>query len=217
MKAWIELLNNLDEFFKEKSDNEKWMLIGMVFVVIGYLSYSTFLPYAEEQFNDSTRTKERLQKSIASHQQYLRGITQNGDRDFYVKKYNKDIDKLKKNINNAHDEITFIQSGLDELNELMFNKESWSKFLNSITRQAKEQEVKIDYIENTYVDNDGSFGHILQISLGCNGPYKNIVKFFNKLEKNVLVTDIYESHIYLSEDKTNVLGEIKISVWGINH
>jgi len=217
MKAWVTILNNLDDFFKEKSDNEKWMLIGMVFVVIGYLSYSSFLPYAEDKYNHTLRKKETLQKSIASHKQYLRGITQNGDRDFYIKKYDKDIAKIKKRINATHDEITFIQTGLDELNDLMFNKESWSKFLNSITRQAKEQEVKIDYIENEYVTNDGSFGHLLQISVGCHGPYKNIVKFFNKLEKNVLVTDIYEMHITLTEDKRAILGEVKISVWGINH
>jgi len=217
MKIWIDILNSLDEFFKEKSDNEKWMLIGMVFVVIGYVSYSSFLPYAEDQYNQSVRKRETLEKSIASHEQYLRGITQNGDRDFYIKKYDNEILGIKKHINSTHDEITFIQSGLDELNELMFNKESWSKFLNSITRQAKEQEVEIDYIENEYVNNNGSFGHILQISVGCNGPYKNIIKFLNKLEKNVLVTDIYETNIHLNKNQTKIVAEVKISVWGINH
>jgi uncharacterized membrane protein YgaE (UPF0421/DUF939 family) len=217
MKAWINILNELDTFFEGKSENEKWMLLLMVFVIIGYLSYSMFLPYAEEKYNQSVRKKETLQKSIASHTQYLRGITQAGDRDFYIKKYDKEIKTLKKKINTTHNEITFIQSSLDDLNDLMFNKESWSKFLNSITRQAEEQEVKIDYIENEYVDNNGSFGHILQISVGCNGPYKNIVKFFNKLEKNVLVTDIYGSDIHLNEEQTTVIADLNISVWGINH
>jgi len=217
MKAWINILNGLDTFFEGKSENEKWMLLLMVFVVIGYLSYSMFLPYAEEQYNQSARKKERLQKSMANNRQYLQGITQNGDRDFYIKKYEKEIDSLKKKNSTTHEEIIFIQSSLDALNDLMFNKESWSKFLNSITRQAKEQEVKIDYIENEYVDNNGSFGHILQISVGCTGPYKNIVKFFNKLEKNVLVTDIYSSNIHLNEKQTNIRADLNISVWGINH
>jgi len=217
MKAWINLLNNLDSFFEAKSDNEKWMLIGMVFVVIGYMSYSLFLPYAEEQYKESVRKKERLQKSIASNKQYLQSITQHNDRDFYIKKYDREILELKKSINSSHSEITFISSKLEELSPLMFNKESWSKFLNSITRQAKEQEVKIDYIENQYVNNSGNFGHILQISVGCTGPYKNIVKFFNKLEKSVLVTDIYGSSITLNEERTSVVADVNISVWGINH
>jgi hypothetical protein len=217
MKAWINLLNNLDSFFEAKSDNEKWMLIGMVFVVIGYMSYSLFLPYAEEQYNQSVRTKERLLKSIASNRQYLQSITQNGDRDFFIKKYDREILGLKKSIDNAHNEITFISSKLEELSPLMFNKESWSRFLNSITRQAKEQEVKIDYIENHYVTNNGNFGHILQISVGCNGSYKNIVKFMNKLEKSVLVTDIYSSLLELNKEHTRVVAKFDISVWGINH
>ena len=217
MKAWINLLNDLDTFFEGKNDNEKWMLIGMVFVVIGYLSYSLFLPYTEEQYKQSVRKKERLQKSIASNREYLQSITQHGDRDFYIKKYDREILELKGSIKNSHSEITFISSKLEELSPLMFNKESWSKFLNSITTQAKEQEVKIDYIENQYVDNNGNFGHILQISVGCNGPYKNIVKFFNKLEKSVLVTDIYGSSITLNEEHTHVVADVNISVWGINH
>jgi type II secretory pathway component PulM len=217
MKAWINLLNDLDSFFEGKSENEKWMLIGMVFVVIGYISYSLFLPYAEEQYNQSVRKKERLQKSIASNRQYLQSITQNGDIDFYIKKYDREILGLKEKINTSHNEITFISSKLEELSPLMFNKESWSKFLNSITKQAKEQEVKIEYIDNHYVDNNGNFGHILQISVGCSGPYKNIVKFFNKLEKSVLVTDIYGSSITLNKEHSSIVADVNISVWGINH
>ena len=217
MKAWINLLNDLDGFFGAKSENEKWMLIGMVFVVIGYMSYSFFLPYAEEQYMQSVRKKETLQKSIMNNKQYLQGITVAGDRDFYIKKYDKKIVHLKKSITGMHDEITFISASLEELSPLMFNKESWSKFLNSITKQAKDQEVKIDYIENSYVDNKGSFGHILQISVGCHGSYKSIIKFFNKLEKNVLVTDIYGSSIYLNKEHSAIVADVNISVWGINH
>ena len=217
MKAWIDLLNSLDEFFEPKSDNEKWMAIGMVFVVIGYLSYSLFLPYAEDRYNASDREKKRLQKSIITHKEYLNSITINGDREFYVKKYDNDIKTLKKKIVNSNDDISFISSSLEELSELMFNKKNWSKFLNSIAQQAKKQSVNINYIENQYVDNNGSFGHVLQIAVGCDGSYKNITKFMNQLEKNVLVTDIYGTHIYLDKNNTTTAADINISVWGINH
>ena len=217
MKAWIDTLNSLDEFFEPKSDNEKWMAIGMVFVVIGYLAYSLFLPYAEDRYNASDREKKKLQKSIITHKEYLNSITINGDREFYVKKYDRDIKVLKKKIVNSNDDISFISSSLEELSGLMFNKENWSKFLNSIAQQAKKQSVNINYIENNYVDNNGSFGHVLQISVGCDGSYKNIAKFMNQLEKNVLVTDIYGTHIYLDNNDTTTAADINISVWGINH
>ena len=210
-------LNSLDDIFKEKSENEKWMIIMMIAVVIGYLAYSLFLPYAEEKLNQSVKEKKALQKSIIENRQYIASITINGDRDFYVKKYDSDIVNLEKSVIKANDDINFLSANLDELSPLLFNKESWSIFLNSITAQAKKQAVTIDYIDNEYVDSKGSFGHILEISVGCVGEYKNIAKFINQLEKNVLVTDIYGSSIYLDENATTTIADINISVWGVNH
>ncbi len=210
-------LESLDNAFKDKGENEKWMMIGMIVLVIGYLAYSLFLPYAEEEKNRSENSKKILQKSIAKHKQYIFSITVNGDRNFYVNKYSKDISNLEKNILQSNADINFITSQLDELSPLLFNKKSWSKFLNSLTNQAKEQGVDIKYIENDYVDNDGSFGHILEIGIGCEGEYKNIVKFINKIEKNILVTDVYANSIYMDENLTKTFSDINVSVWGINH
>ena len=217
MKAWVNILNKLDKAFEPKSSNEKNMIFGMIFVSIGYVTYSLFFPYAEARYDQSMRAKETLQRSITSNREYLKSITFNGDKEFYVKKYNAEIEELEKNINVTNNKIGFIVSKLEDLSTLLFNKESWSKFLNSITHKAKVQKVNINYIENNYVDNDGSFGHVLQISVGCNGEYKNIVKFMNQLEKSVLVTDIYGSHLYLDRNDSTIAADINISVWGINH
>ena len=190
MKVIVNILNSLDDYFEAKPENEKWMMIAMVAVVIGYMSYTFFYPFSEEKYKTAQHQSDKLKKSIQLKKQYLRDITVKGDRGFYIKKYDKDIQALKKNTKKINDDIAFIATSLDELSPLLFNKESWSKFLNSITKQAKKQAVKLNYIENNYVDNNGSFGHVLQISVGCSGQYKEIVKFVNQLEKSVLVTDI---------------------------
>jgi hypothetical protein len=207
----------MDKAFKDKSDNEKWMMILMIVAVIGYASYSLFLPFAENKLKKSTKEKKTLQKSIIENKQYINSITVGGNRDFYVKKFDKDILNLEKGIIKANEDINFLSAKLEELSPLLFNKESWSTFLNSITKQAMKQNVKIEYIDNHYIDSNGSFGHILEISVGCEGEYKNIAKFINQLEKNVLVTDVYGSDIYLDENASTTLADIKISVWGINH
>jgi len=217
MKSLINILNSLDDYFETKSDNEKWMMIGMMTIIIGYISYTFFYPFAEEKFKQAQRKNNALQKNISSNKQYLQSITKNGDRNFYVKKYDKDIKNLEKNIDKANDNINFISENLEKLSPLMFNKENWSKFLNSITKQAKEQRVKINYIDNTYVDNNGSFGHVLQTGVGCTGTYKNITKFINRLESSVLVTDIYGLDLYSDQNNTAVSADINISVWGVNH
>jgi len=217
MKAIVNILNQLDEVFEVKSENEKWMIIGLVAAVIGYASYSLFYPFAEQKYKAAQHTTKKLKKSIQTNKQYLQGITEKGDVEFYVKKYANDIKQLENKITKSNDEVAFISTNLKQLSPLLFNKESWSIFLNSITKQAKNQKVNIDYIENNYVDNNGSFGHVLEISVGCFGQYKQIVKFVNQLEKSVLVTDVYGSHLYLDKNDTVVAADINISVWGINN
>jgi len=217
MKEIVNILNRLDDYFELKSENEKWMMIGVLTLVIGYLSYTFFYPFAEEKYNRAQKTNQSLEKSIRTSKEYLQSITLNNDRDYYVKKYDNDIKNLNKNIESANDDISFISISLEELSPLLFNKKSWSKFLDSVTKEAKGQEVNINYIENNYVENNGSFGHVLQISVGCSGSYKNIVKFVNLLEKSVLVTDVYGSNIYLDKNDTVVSADINISVWGVNH
>ncbi len=217
MKALVNFLNGLDNFFEHKSENEKWMMIAMITVVIGYISYSFFYPFAKDEYNKAHNKNNSLRKSIATNKQYLQSISQNGDKNYLVNKYEKKIKSLDKRIESANDEISFISTNLDDLSPLLFNKESWSKFLNSITKQAKKQSVSINYIENEYVNNNGSFGHVLQIGVGCFGSYKNITKFINQLERSVLVTDIYGTHLYLDKADTVVSADINISVWGINH
>jgi hypothetical protein len=39
----------------------------------------------------------------------------------------------------------------------------------------------------------------------------------NEIEQNVLVTDIYGAKFTSDENSSEVMGDIKISVWGINH
>ncbi|HIO96228.1 MAG TPA: hypothetical protein EYG67_05340, partial [Campylobacterales bacterium] len=141
------ILENLDNIFKEKSENEKWMIILMIVAVIGYLAYSLLLPYAEEKKEQSEREKNALQKNIITHKHYIQSITVSGNRDFYITKYDNDVANLEKSIIKINDNINFISFSLEDLSPLLFNKRSWSKFLNSITQEAKNQQVEIDYID----------------------------------------------------------------------
>lgn len=216
MKEINKILTALDAYFEDKSENEKWMIIGMVVVVVGYLAYALFLPIAEEKYNASNEEKNKLQQSVDEYQNYMQSITINGDKEYYVKKYDQDIKDGDKAIADTNNNIYAIDASLEELSPMLFNKASWSTFLNSITTQAKAQGVAINYINNKYVDNNGSFGHVLEIAVGCKGEYRNILKFINQIEKNILVTDVYHTHLYLEDNKT-LTADINISVWGINH
>jgi hypothetical protein len=89
--------------------------------------------------------------------------------------------------------------------------------LDSITARARENNVIIRSVSNRYVDGNGSFGHVLEMSVQCRGDFPGIVAFMNDLEQNTLVTDIFNSNIYTEANSTQVRADINISVWGVNH
>ena len=217
MKLLEDKLEELDIYFAPKKESEKWLLILGVAGIIGYLAYTFLLPYTEDLYNSSERNKKSLQKKIADNNTYLNSITVGGNRDFYITKFDNDIKVKKKNIVKTKDKIRFIDTNLEKLSDMLFNQKSWSRFINSITDKAEVQNVDISYINNHFADNNGSFGHVLEIGVGCKGEYKSIVKFMNELEQNVLVTDIYKTEFALDDNSTDIVADIHISVWGINH
>ncbi len=217
MKFIEDKLEELDIYFAPKKESEKWMLILGVAGIIAYLGYSLLLPYTEKLYNKSEKSKKRIQKSIADNNTYLNSITVSGNREYYVTKYDNDIIVKKKKIVNVNNKIKFIDNNLEKLSDMLFNQKSWSKFLNTITQKAEIHNVNLEYISNQYADNNGSFGHVLEIGLGATGNYRSIVKFMNELEQNVLVTDIFETKLALDNNSSDLKADINISVWGINH
>ena len=216
MKFIEDKLEELDAYFAPKKESEKWLIILGIAGFITYLAYAYLLPYTEQMHKKSDIALKAVEKSIKDNTIYLNGITVNGDRDYYVKKYTRDIANKKKKIEKTKKKIAFIDMNLNKLSDMLFNQKNWSIFLNSITDRAAVQDVDIKYIANKYVDNNGSFGHVLEVGIGCQGEYKNIVKFMNEMEQNVLVTDIYGTKMHMDENSSKVVADINISVWGIN-
>ena len=216
MKFIEDKLEELDAYFAPKKESEKWLIIIGIAGFITYLAYDYLLPYTEQMHKKSEVALKAVEKSIKDNTIYLNSITVNGDRDYYIKKYTQDIANKKNRITKTNKKIAFIDMNLNKLSDMLFNQKNWSIFLNSITDRAAVQDVDIQYISNKYVDNNGSFGHVLEVGIGCRGDYKNIVKFMNEMEQNVLVTDIYDTQMHMDGNSSKVVADINISVWGIN-
>lgn len=217
MKFFEERLEALDRYFAPKSQTERWIIILGVAFVIGYLAYLYIVPIAQEMYHTSEQKKEHIEKNIANYENYLRSISENGDQDYLVKKYTRMIIDKNKRITILNKKITFINSNLSKLSDLLFNQKTWSKFLDSISDKATLQQVRIDKIENKFVDSNGSFGHVLEVNIACRGEYKSLVKFMNELEQSVLVTDLYGTEMTLDKNSSLLKSDINLSVWGINH
>ncbi|SFV53117.1 hypothetical protein MNB_SV-6-25 [hydrothermal vent metagenome] len=215
MKAIADELEKMDKYFANKKESEKWLMILGVAGIITMMAYTYLLPYSEDMYKTTEAEKNRLNKSIAEKNTYLNSITVGGDRNFYVKKYDRDIKSKKNRIVTLDKKIAYINNSLKKLSPMLFNQKSWAIFLNSIAENAKVNNIELDFIKNKYTDTQGSFGHVLEIEVGTTGDFKNVVKFLNVLEQNTLVTDVYSSILKGTNEGINA--DINISVWGINH
>ena len=217
MKYIANKLEELDNYFEVKSESEKWIMIIFFAGFVAFLAYSYFYPYAIKLYDKSILHKKTLTKKIHEEEMYLQSITKNGDREFKVKQYSKDIVSKEKLVIVNNKKLTVINENLNKLSDLLFNKKSWSLFIDSITDRAAFNNVEISLLANNYVvDNNNSFGHVLEVGLRCEGKFKSIIDFINDLEQNTLVTDIYHSEIYADANRSIILSDINISVWGVN-
>jgi len=217
MKDLADFLEKMDAYFEGKSNTERLALILLPALLVAYLAWSIMNPPAEAAHQKSIADKKHIQKKLAEDKKYLDGITKNGDRNYFIKEYDKKIERNKKNAALYRKKITILDKNLNKLSDMLFNQKSWSLFLDSITSRAHENNVELLSMTNQYVDNNNSFGHVLEIGLKCQGTFAGIIKFMNDLEQNTLVTDIYKSKVSTEDNSTFVHADFSISVWGVNH
>ncbi len=216
MSYMQENMEKIDNYFSSKSETEKWLIIIVLSSMIGYIVYIYLYPYAKERFTQSNLTRKKLLKKISEEETYLSSITVGGDRNFYVKKFDRDIKKKKGQIKDYKYKIKVLEKSFQKLSEVLFNRQNWAQFLDSITLRAHVNGVKIIDLINEYVNDKKSFGHVLQIVIKCQGEFQGIMSFINDLEQNKLVTDVYRSRIYLDPNVNEVVSDLNISVWGVN-
>ena len=217
MKELADFLEKMDAYFEGKKPTERLVLVALPALLVAYIAWTVLTPPAEEAYKRSVADKLHVQKKLAEDRQYLQSITRNGDRNYKVKELEKKIAREKRRAASYRKKIAILDENLNKLSDMLFNKRSWSLFLNSITSRAHENNVQINLVTNKYVDTNGSFGHVLEMGVQCQGAFDGLLKFMNDLEQNTLVTDIYHSFLYTEANSTDVNADINISVWGINH
>ena len=217
MKELADFLEKMDAYFEGKKPAERLVLVALPALLVAYVAWTVLTPPSEAANQKSVADKLHIQKKLAEDKRYLQSITKNGDRDSRVKELNKKIALNKKRAASYRKKITVLDKNLYKLSDMLFNQKSWSLFLDSITARAHESNVKINLMTNQYVDTNGSFGHVLEVGVKCQGTFGGILKFMNDLEQNTLVTDIYHSTLYTETNSTYVSADIHISVWGVNH
>ncbi|OHE10266.1 MAG: hypothetical protein A2513_08425 [Sulfurimonas sp. RIFOXYD12_FULL_33_39] len=210
MKLMIEeILQKIDIFFKEKSKKDVYILYMIVTIILFFLAY----PFYDLSFNEFNSTKENvadIKTKINADEIYLKVNTE-----AVVSKLMQEIKQYEDEILVQREKNRYIKEKIEAISYLIYNEKAWGEYLNSISINAKKNNIKIINFANKYSqNNNSSFGHVLDISLEIKGSYLDTLKFINSLEQSELVVDIHDLSIK-AQDSLNT--DLNISVWGITY
>lgn len=210
MKIGIEdYLQKLDLSFKDKSQKDIYMTYIMIFSLIFAFSYLLFWDTSEADFKAKRTQIVSLEGKIINDNLFLQKNTlakiANIENEIKIAQ----IKSIK-----YKDSNQYIKHKIETISFLIYDEQTWGKYLHSISKHAKKNNVKIINFSNRYTESRDSFGHVLDINMEINAKYKNTLNFINSLEQSDLVIDLHTLNISTNKKlDTN----LTISVWGITY
>jgi hypothetical protein len=208
MKLQIEdYLYSLDQSLAQKSERDKMMLYVMIFASLFALSYLLFWQSSEAGFKISHEKAQKAENDLNIDKQYL--AANPPERITQIEQETVEIEKqhvLYVQYN------SYIKEQLEQISSLYYDEKVWGSYLDSVSRYARAYNVKLAKFGNRLQTDNSSFGHVLDITISSEGPYKNTLKFINALEQSQLVVDLHDFNIVADE---KLKGDLNISVWGI--
>jgi hypothetical protein len=208
MKLQIEdYLYTLDQTMSHKSERDKMMMFIIIFASLFALSYLLFWESSEASFKVSHEKAVKVETDLNADKQYLslnppERITQLEQETVELERQH--VLYIQYN--------TYIKEQLEQISSLYYDEKVWGSYLDSISRYARDNKVKLVKFGNALQTDNTSFGHVMDIAISSEAPYKNTLKFINALEQSQLVVDLHDINI-IANDKLK--GDLNISVWGI--
>jgi hypothetical protein len=200
-------LQKIDNFFKEKSQKDIYIVYIMIVAVFFSFGYP-FYDLSMSEFDKARKKVTDITAKINEDKIYL-----NANPEVKVAKISQEIKALEAEFVVQKNKNSYIKNKIETISSLIYDEKAWGAYLNSISANAKKHNIQILTFSNSYSDNnDSSFGHVLDIALEVKGNYLNTIQFINSLEQSELVVDIHDFSIKASDGLNS---DINISVWGI--
>ena len=148
MKMIDKILDDLDEVFKGKKENEKYMYFFLPVLLFGFLSYQFLYPVTDASLKEQIDKQEDLKKKIHKVDRELSDLRiRNNKLPVAIK---RDTNKYKKLL----DEKERVDTLVRELDFLKFDIIKWGMIYNQIPQFAKLNHLVIENLDNEIFLND---------------------------------------------------------------
>lgn len=210
MKVGFEkYLFQIDQAFENKKPNEVNMMYVVVAAGLFGLSYTLFWESSEQELAEASQKRIEVSEKLSADQNYLAMNPESK-----VTQLINEINTLKQKTLDKREQNEYITYKISHIAELYYDEEAWGRYLDSITRNAKKNNIIIDLISNERASDEAKFGHVLDIGIQANGNFLDMIRFIDAMELSDLVIDLHDLNLTAAG---NLKVEINSSVWGITH
>ena len=208
MKFNIEdYLYSIDKALSLKSERDKMMMFVMIFASLSAFSYLLLWESSEASFKVSHEKAIKMESDLSSDKNYLEANPVEKIAQIEQETVAIQMDEQHYIQYNA-----YIKDKIEQISSLYYDEKTWGAYLDSVSKYARAYNVKLLNFGNTLTTDNSSFGHVLDIHITAEGPYKNTLKFINALEQSYLVVDLHDIDMVADKKLTS---DLNISVWGI--
>lgn len=208
------ILDQIDNKLASGSKDQSQVYMLGSALLIAFLVYLIAFPPAEEFFNEKQSALDKVTADLANVDSYL---MQNNEAT--VAKSQSELNQKISRLNSLVTQNNYIDKKLIELSQITYNEQNWAKFLDSLTRSAKENDIKVLSIASkTLEGNLTGVRPMLDVNISMNGGFHSVLKYINDIEESEMVVDVNGLDINSTDKDSDLIGgNIKISVWGIKH
>lgn len=183
------LLKSIDQFFAEKKESEKLMIIAFPALVLGALAYYFLIPASEKMLQEQVTKQNTLKQSIQNSRVF---ITQT--------KSDNVVENLEKDIKDAQEEMDkqfeFQEQAENKLINIIMMQDEWHVLLNFVANTAKKHDIKVQRINSSIkTDEDNVDFENIEVDVLGSADFKNIMGFINGIESYGIFVQIEEANI----------------------
>jgi hypothetical protein len=208
MKFNIEdYLYSLDKALALKSERDKTMMFIIIFASLFAFSYLFLWESSEISFKASHEKAIKMESALSIDKNYL--VSNPVEK---IAQLEQETVAIQMEEQHYIQYNSYIKDQIEQISSLYYDEKVWGGYLDSISKYARAYNIKLLRYGNTLTTGNSAFGHVLDITIKAEAPYKNTLKFINALEQSYLVVDLHDMN--LTADK-KLTSDLNISVWGI--
>ena len=199
-----DILDKLDQFFATQKKQEQQILFFVPLLVFGFLSFYFIYPITSTYLEELEYNKNRLEQKLTKVKNNINFLKLDNLR------YRSSITNIENTLKHYKTQKIETDALVKKLGFLQFDINKWSNFYNEIPKLAKQFNIKLLSLENSFTEDSHKLvSKKIVLKIKATGDFINFIKCLNEFERKKEFIKI--NYLDITKDTLNIV----IYVYGV--